>query len=624
MTSGINDPGPGNPDEANRDPQHAGTSGDPGPGLDEQVRAGADTAGEYEHRLRHARQRALDLQLLARVSSEANHAERAADAFAATLRLVCEHAGFAVAHTWTVSPGSGLLSAGITHHGRTHPELGERLRSAVVGLALPPGDGLPGIAMSRGLPVWADANDSPDLARTLDLTTGSGFAFPVRTGQGTVAVLEFWHPARKPRDTHLIALCRTIGDELGQVVERESARARLSARIAELETRLAARTTALEEARDAAQAAARAKDSFLATVSHELGTPLHGLDGSLEAIGAGVTDPALAAHVADARASALRLTHLVEHLLIVVEADSSLNTASQLHMVKPVDLLAETFGWVYESVGDVSHRVRRRIGTGSDRSFLLNDALVVRALAALLDNAVRHTAGQVLMYAQVDDSWLTFGVLDEGAGIPAAAIERLLEPLSVGTPRNRRLGLGLAVAKRLAHQLGGQLYIKAADGGGTDVRLVIPVARHFPARGGGTARVLLVDDTDINRRLTMAMLKRLGVVCDEVVDGFAALAALAETNYALVLMDIEMPGIDGRETTWRWRNDPTPLPEDASRRDVPIVAVTAHRSTAERDACLAAGMDDFMSKPFTKDDLREMVLRWSPALIDTGQPPGYR
>lgn len=570
-----------------------------------------------EKELRRVYESARDLDLFARVVTEANHNEHARAAYAAVAHLIRSHTGFAVGHVWRTAPDGVLLSMGIWECDSEQEQYGDRARAATRGRSFAPGVGLPGEVLATAEPIWL-----PDLTRALnfprgpELGPGAAFAFPVLSGRAVVAVMEFLDPAPRPADARLLELCRTIGAELGRVAEREAAVARELEHVEQLEARVAERTAALMEARDAAQAAARAKDSFLATVSHELGTPLHGIGGSLDAIAAGVTDPSLAAHVRDAQASAQRLTHLVEQLLIVVEAETSPATQSAIHRVKPVDLIGEAFGWVYDSCGDLSGRVSRRLGPGAEDEVLLNDGLVVRGLAALLDNAVRHTTGEVTMFVQVEDGWLHFGVRDEGPGIPSEAIESLLEPFSVGAPTTRGLGLGLAVANRLAHQLGGKLSFGDAPGGGTDVRFVIPAARQPRSPSSGPGRVLLVDDTDVNRRLTMAMLKRLGIACDEVVDGYAALSALAETDYALVLMDIDMPGIDGRETTWRWRNDPQPPREGASSRGVPIVAVTAHRSAAERDACLAAGMDDFMSKPFSKDDLRELVARWRPDLLD--------
>lgn len=585
--------------------------------LDRERAARREAEQIAETELRRVYETARDLDLFARVVSEANHNEHARAAYAAVAHLIRAHTGFAVGHVWRTAPDGVLLSMGIWECDPAQEQYAELARAATRGRTFPRAVGLPGQVLATGEPLWLpDVTRATNFPRGPALGSGAAFAFPVLSGRVVVAVMEFLDPAPRPTDERLLELCRTIGAELGRVAEREAAVARELEHVEQLEARVAERTAALIEARDAAQAAARAKDSFLATVSHELGTPLHGIGGSLDAIAAGVTDPTLAAHVRDAQASAARLTHLVEQLLIVVEAETSPTAQSAIHRVKPVDLIGEAFGWVYDSYGDLSGRVSRRLGSGAQDEVLLNDGLVVRGLAALLDNAVRHTTGPVTMYVAVEDGWLHFGVRDEGPGIPSEAIESLLEPFSVGAPTTRGLGLGLAVANRLAHQLGGKLSFSDAPGGGTDVRFVIPAARQPRAVSSGPGRVLLVDDTDVNRRLTMAMLKRLGIACDEVVDGYAALAALAETEYSLVMMDIDMPGIDGRETTWRWRNAQQPPAAGASARDVPIVAVTAHRSAAERDACLAAGMDDFMSKPFSKDDLRALVARWCPDLLD--------
>jgi CheY-like chemotaxis protein len=143
--------------------------------------------------------------------------------------------------------------------------------------------------------------------------------------------------------------------------------------------------------------------------------------------------------------------------------------------------------------------------------------------------------------------------------------------------------------------------------GGTLARLRVQAPVHVPTVAAGrSTRVLLVDDNDVNRRLAAAMLGKLGVATDVVDSGEAALESLRATPYGLVLMDVQMPGMDGREATRAWRT----RGGGATPPDVPIVALTAHVGQTERDLCRDAGMVDYLSKPFGIDALSDMVQRW--------------
>ncbi|HET7902894.1 MAG TPA: response regulator, partial [Candidatus Nanopelagicales bacterium] len=220
--------------------------------------------------------------------------------------------------------------------------------------------------------------------------------------------------------------------------------------------------------------------------------------------------------------------------------------------------------------------------------------LVLRAAGELVDNAIAHSGTERVDVALAATSdALVIEVRDHGVGYTW--------PSNGALPQG---GRGLAQASRLAGALGGSLEIVEHPDGGSVARLRIA------ARSGGTAawaarsrRVLLVDDNEINRRLAAAMLGRIGLDTDVVEGGQAALDAMQRSAYGLVLMDVQMPGIDGRETTRIWRAGSG----GETVVDVPIVALTAHVGQTERDSCRAAGMTDYLSKPFGIDALSDMA-----------------
>jgi CheY-like chemotaxis protein len=165
----------------------------------------------------------------------------------------------------------------------------------------------------------------------------------------------------------------------------------------------------------------------------------------------------------------------------------------------------------------------------------------------------------------------------------------------------------ISQAARLAKALGGFLTVSQGEKHDHVVRVV--VATQYQATGpvrDTNRRILLVDDNEINRKLAGAMLIRLGLEADVVNGGLDALTAMSEREYGLILMDVQMPDLDGRDATRRWRSGNG----GATKVDVPIVAVTAHVAESERAECLSAGMNDYLSKPFGLEGLQSTVRRW--------------
>ena len=218
-------------------------------------------------------------------------------------------------------------------------------------------------------------------------------------------------------------------------------------------------------------------------------------------------------------------------------------------------------------------------------------------------------------------------VSDTGIGIPADRIDRLFHSFSQVDPStNRRYGgtgLGLAISRRLVEMMGGEIQVHSVPGEGTEFEFSL-VARtpehvHTVRATAGTAppakmRILVVEDNKINQMVILRMLKNLGHATDVADDGDTAVLQVQSAAYDLVLMDVQMPGIDGMEATRRIRT----LPGASSR--VPIVALTASATTEDRNACLASGMSDYISKPLHPDALQRLLERWSAATEGASKP----
>jgi CheY-like chemotaxis protein len=247
-------------------------------------------------------------------------------------------------------------------------------------------------------------------------------------------------------------------------------------------------------------------------------------------------------------------------------------------------------------------------------------------LTNLTSNAAKFTdAGRVVMrVARPTSAHLRFEVTDTGIGIAAGERERLLEPFSQADASTTRrfggTGLGLAISRQLVSLLGGTLDYESEPGAGSTFWFDIPLsaadapiaAPEQPAGGGAVAspvtagsggRVLLAEDSAVNRMVASAMLERLGYTVDVAINGVEAVEAARTTRYDAILMDCLMPHLDGYGATARIRE----LDEPA--RSVRIIAVTASAMSGDRDKCLAAGMDDYLTKPIALDALADALSR---------------
>jgi len=257
--------------------------------------------------------------------------------------------------------------------------------------------------------------------------------------------------------------------------------------------------------------------------------------------------------------------------------------------------------------------------------WLMGDATRLRQiLLNLLGNAIKFTQhGEVslsveMQTRQADHLQLRFTVKDTGIGIPADKLGELFSPfMQADTSITRRFGgtgLGLSISRRLVELLGGSIGVESMEGQGSrfwfDLPFTLAVAPGeavdagiLPAPASRSAHILLVEDNAINQRVALAMLERNGHRVDVAADGRAALDKLARTDYDLVLMDCQMPEMDGFEATRHIRaNDPAVL-----NAKIPIVAMTANAMAGDRERCLAAGMDDYISKPVHDGDLRRVI-----------------
>ncbi|MDP1650038.1 MAG: PAS domain S-box protein [Rubrivivax sp.] len=383
---------------------------------------------------------------------------------------------------------------------------------------------------------------------------------------------------------------------------------------------------ALARARDDAEAASRAKSAFLANTSHELRTPLNGMIGLARLARAPETAaPQRLQYLDQIAESAQSLAGIISDIL-----DLSKIEAGKLNLETTVfDLgdLLHTLQRTYATLADVRALGLRFEIAPEVESAVSGDPLRVRQIINnFLSNALKFTAaGHVHVAARRPGgptaATVRFEVSDTGPGIDEATRARLFKPFTQAddstTRRYGGTGLGLSICRELATMMGGAVGVDSDPGRGSTfwADLPLPCAQAPPpavladdSRGLEGARVLMVEDNPVNMLIAVAMLERWGVAVAQAHNGREALTEVQEAVAAgrpfdAVLMDVQMPVMSGHEATRALR-------AGVPGRELPIIALTAAALVTERDEALAAGMNDFLTKPIDAEKLYATLLRW--------------
>jgi len=565
------------------------------------------------------------LQLLQAVTIAANESSSIESAARVSLDRICAYTGWPVGHVLFMAPGSEteLVSAGIWRvEGR---QSYSDFRQVIDRRRFPSGAGLAGRVLASGEPEW-----TTDIARDPNFSGGaaasqaglrSGFGFPILVQNKVVGVLEFFSPRVTEPNKELLNLIGHIGAQLGQVFLRQQAEERQ------------------HRAVGLAESANRAKSEFLATMSHEIRTPMNAMLGMADLLSESDLDREQRDYVRIFQRGGAKLLDLVNEILDLSKVESGrvnleainfdlrevCNQAIEIMIVraqaKGLSLTSEILPLVPTMLSGDPGRLRQ---------ILIN----------LIGNALRFTERggatlRVELNAAAAGAKLRFSVADTGIGISPDKVDVIFESFAQAESFTSRqyggTGLGLAICKGLVELMGGEIGCTSEVGKGstfffsTPLQVAAPesapaseaagdppafVPRLVPT-GQRAIRILIAEDSDDNLFLIEAYLKGSGFRIDVARDGKQAVEKVLSAGYDLVLMDVEMPLMDGHAATRAIRD----WERQIQSPPVPIVALTAHALKDELRNSIEAGCTGCLSKPIKKATLLEAIYHYAPGTM---------
>jgi signal transduction histidine kinase/CheY-like chemotaxis protein len=383
----------------------------------------------------------------------------------------------------------------------------------------------------------------------------------------------------------------------------------------------------IHKAKEMAEAANKAKSEFLANMSHEIRTPLNGIMGMINLLQTTSLDDDQNKFVNMAKKATKRLNRLLTDILDLskIEADK-------------IEIRKEKFEIqdILQSVQDIFSKVNSQnknilnitIYDSIPQKLIGDSTRLTQILFNLVGNASKYTQnGKIEIYASLlcffnNSCRILLSVQDTGIGISDEKVEHIFEIFNQGdnleSPYTRQYegaGLGLALVKRLINLLHGNMSIVSEEGEGTEIYVSLPfeIPKAYQVEKNNVddnkirnikdTKVLLVDDDELTQLQIKQLLQKQGVEVKIKENGKEALRSLAEDNFDCVLMDVQMPILDGVSATKQIRSS------SATYKNVPIIALTAYAMTGDREKFLNAGMNDYLSKPVDKDKLLEVIER---------------
>ncbi|NOQ36344.1 MAG: response regulator [Methylococcaceae bacterium] len=400
----------------------------------------------------------------------------------------------------------------------------------------------------------------------------------------------------------------------------------------DLEQQVGKRTTQLVEARDQALNASEAKTDILTSVSHEIRNPMHAIILSTELVLKTQLNSKQRNHLTNVVRTSNRLVSLINDLLDIAKIE-----AGKLEIVQTKVNLDE----ILKDIADLTHLKAEKKGITLEFSldktiphYLIGDPLRLNQIILnLVSNAIKFTDNggvQVTIEAfnqeitkQSNEVDLKFSVIDTGEGLSLEEINRLFQSFNQANSSVARkyggTGLGLSISKKLVEMMGGSVHVESEPNKGShfyfklslkiDLNANYDLANHVKQSEIQSinsikgARILVVDDDEINRLIAKDILESKGLKVELADGGYQALEKINRDSFDIILMDLQMPDMDGYEACKKIRSD-------SRYQDLPIIALSAHAMSDIKDKCLKIGMNDYLSKPFQEDTLFKTLALW--------------
>jgi PAS domain S-box-containing protein len=557
------------------------------------------------------------IQLLQHVTVAANRSSSIEHTAKTCLQRICQHTGWPVGHVYlrTNTTPQEQAPVGIWH--LEDPDRFAAFREASDRCALTPEVGLASRVLASGKPEWivnlADSEFFLRAPAAAQAGLHSGFAFPVLVGEEVMGVLEFFSLHTVEPDEKLLNMLGPIGLQLGQVTIRQRAE------------------EDLKRAKASAEFANRSKSEFLTTMSHEMRTPMNAILGMADLLSESSLHDEQREYVRIFQRAGANLLDLINDILDLSKVESghleleSIGFDLRALLEKIIEMMAS-------KAQDRGLQLTLEIPPGVPLGLVGDPKRLRQILVNLIGNALKFTEqGSVTLRVERDagvPGWLRFNVVDTGIGIAADKTAMIFDSFTQADSSTTRkyggTGLGLAISRGLAELMGGLVGCTSEAGKGstfflaapfvackeaenleTDEASSIAIPAAPPARPKSLKRVLIAEDSEFNLVLVQAYLKDCGLELDVAENGKIAVEKTMSWHPDLVLMDLQMPVMDGLEATRairRWE-------ATTHARPIPIFALTAHATEEEMGRSLEAGCNEHLTKPIKKATLLEAIFR---------------